>query len=171
MLYGNRIIVDNSSEVSNTVLAVENSRVVQVSPALSTAIYADGDVLFDAVAIPLAVRTYNGTGEIRSVCIIDKSNQGAAFDLWFLNANVSFGVVNNAPTLTAADATAALGRIIVATGDYDNFATSRIACPAFQPIMIQSGLNSGELYVAGVSRGTGTYATDGLVLNIGIARF
>ncbi len=74
-----------------------------VVPVCDTAIYAAGDTLFDRTAIPGAVRAAGFSSVLKSLTILDKDDQTAAqIDLFFLSANVAFGTLNAAPSISDA---------------------------------------------------------------------
>ena len=99
---------------------------------------------------------------------LDESGQGQPFDLYFLNAAVNVGPVNGLPNITAANARAILaGPFAVGSSDYRDFGACRVARSEFQPHMLRATVGTTSAFVAGVSRGTGTYAAAGLRFKLG----
>lgn len=150
-------------------MATIDGDVLALTPTLDTNIYADGDVLFDTVAISNAAAPSVEFMQVVSVNVLDEDDQGAAFDLVFLDALVSLGTVNAAVSVADANARSILGRIPIASGDYYDMGGCRIATVRLSgPLALKVAAGATTLYVAGVSRGTGTYTASGLKLKIGI---
>jgi hypothetical protein len=136
-------------------------------------ILASGDIISNPVELVINGKYPTGglRGEITSIVLHDKDNEGAALDLYFLDENQSLGTLNAAPNITDANSEKIFGVQAVATGDYKTLATGTIARPTLgQPIPFTALL--GSIWIAAVSRGTPTYtaATD-LRLRIGIRLF
>lgn len=68
---------------------------------LDTSAYSIGDVLTDTLEIDNMVRVNDGTGIFTSVTLIDEDDQGVAMTLVVLDANVSLGTKNSAPSISA----------------------------------------------------------------------
>ena len=150
-------------------MATIDGDVLALTPTLDTAIYADGDVLFDTVAIANAANSGVEFMQVVTINVLDEDDQGAAFDLLFLDSNVSIGTVNAAVSVTDANARSILGRVSVASGDYYDLGGCRIATVRLSgPLALKVAAGATTLYVAGVSRGTGTYTASGMKLKIGI---
>lgn len=137
--------------------------------SLDTSIYADGDVLADTQALPLAVKQPGGVARLVNLVVLDESDQGAAFDLLFFDADVSIGTENSAVSITDANARNIIGRVAIASGDYYDLVGSRIAVKSSIDQILKAASGATSLYVAAVSRGTGTYAAAGIRLKLGFA--
>jgi hypothetical protein len=142
--------------------------VLDLNPVLDTGPYADGDVLFDTVELPLSTGAVGNLVTLLSLLVLDESDQGQPFDLIFLDALNSLGTFNVAPNISDANARAILGRVQVLSSDYYDVGGARIAQPEFNPRILKAAAASRSLYVAGISRGTGTYAANGLRLKFGM---
>lgn len=141
---------------------------IEVTPTVDTSIYAAGDTLFDRTAIAGAARVAAGGGIIRSVTLLDKDdNTAAAITLFFLRANVAFGTLNAAPSISDANAMKIIGNVVIASGDFIDVTGSKVAPKS--GLAIPFTLDSGtSLYVAATCAGTPTQTAGGIVLNVGI---
>ena len=160
-------LIDNA--VSGSTLAVSTLlKITNVTLSLDTAAYADGDVLADSQIVTDCLRTTDGTGTITNVTCLDEDDQGFGFDLLFLDANVSLGTENAAPSITDANARNILGWVRVSASDFIDLGGTRLASvPCSIPVKGVSGAD--DLYVAAISRGTGTYTASGIVVRVAIA--
>lgn len=143
--------------------------VLDVTLTLDTAQYADGDVLADTQTLSNAVPVAGGRAKLISVNVLDESDQGAAFDLVFLDAGASLGTENSAPNISDANARSILGRIAIASGDFYDIGGSRIATVKDINLPLKAAASSRDLYVAAISRGTGAYAASGIRLKFGLS--
>jgi hypothetical protein len=150
---------------TNAALAPGN--VHNLTCTLDTSQYADGDVLFDTQEVPGFFP--NGVAYLLSVHVLDEDDQGAAFDLVFLESNQSIGTENSAPNISDANARKILGRVSIGAGDYYDIGGSRIATVMVPTLPLKCLGEDSSLYVAGISRGTGTYSASGLKLKLGKA--
>jgi hypothetical protein len=142
--------------------------VLDVTCTLDTSAYASGDLLFDTQAVTGFTRVNAGKVVIESLLVLDEDDQGVAFDLYFLDANVSMGSENSAPSISDANARNILGFVPVATTDYRDLGGCRVACVRGIGLEIKAGAGVTTIYVAGVN-GTGapTFTATGLKLKIG----
>ena len=145
--------------------------VMQIRPTLDTSAYADGDVLFVPVEL-VGLSAQNVPVLLQTLTVVDQSDQGAAFDLLFFRRSVALGTLNAAPSISDADALFFAGRVSVASSDYYDVGGARVADVAdlSRPRLMSTGENSSSLWVAGISRGTGTYAADALQIRLGFLR-
>jgi hypothetical protein len=144
--------------------------VVTITASLDTSAYADGDVLFDTQEIASAVRVNGHTCILQSVVVSDISDQGQPFDLIFFNANTSLGTENAAPDIDDTEVLTVIGRVQVTTVDYYDLGGNRVACVTGIGLPLKAGAATTSLYVAGVSRGTGTYGATALQIQFGFLR-
>ena len=72
--------------------------------SLDTSAYANNDLLADTQELANAVKVNDGWGTIESLTVIDQDDQGQVFDVWILDANVTFGTENSAPSISDANA-------------------------------------------------------------------
>lgn len=139
-----------------------------VTLVLDTSAYADGDLLSDVVEIPEAVRIEVGTGILKSIVVLDKDDQGAALDIAITRSSTSWGTINDAFSISDAIADDILWWWEFGAGDYfDGLAWQRIQKDDIgMPVAAETGSDS--LYIAAVSRGTGTYTVSGITVKVGI---
>lgn len=137
--------------------------------SFDTNIYASGDVLADTQTLTAAFRAADFGGVLQSITVIDKDDQGAAFDIYILDANNSLGTENSAPNISDANAAAIQGRIQIATGDYYDLGGCKVAHLSNLAIPIKP-LSGTTTLALGVINGTGTptYSASGVVLRLGI---
>ena len=148
--------------------------VIPLTPALDTSIYADGDVLFATTALAGMFRVAGGRSLVQSLAVIDTDDQGVAFDLFYLQTNVSLGTINAAPSITDADAIASNIRRIcrVESTDYIDLGGCRIANKDNIGAMIEAAAGVTGGYLAAITRGgTPTYTASGLLLRLGVIQF
>jgi hypothetical protein len=150
--------------------------VVTITPPLDTGgPHSDLDVLFNPIRLPAkntgsAISKFaevpNGAVDLISVVVIDQDDQGQPFDLLFMNAANSLGTPNQPANISDANALAIVGKVQVLSGDYSDIGGARIARPPVAAVeqLIQAGR---DLYVAAISRGTGTYTAAGLKITLG----
>lgn len=132
--------------------------------------YADADVLADTQEIANVFRLPGGTIWLQNIRIVDEDDQGAALDLIFLDAASSLGTENSAVSISDALSRTELWRVSVASGDYYDQGGSRIACIGSIATLLKAASGSTSLFVAAVSRGTGTYTAAGIRLKIGVQK-
>lgn len=143
--------------------------IVEVTLSLDTSAYASGDLLADTQAAASAVRLNAGYGVLHSVTVVDEDDNGAAFDIYFLSANNTFGSENSAPSISDASARDILGVLSVATTDYKDLGGVKIAFFSGINMIVKGASGSTSIYVAVVNgSGTPTYTASGVRLRLGI---
>lgn len=137
-------------------------------PVLDTSVYAAGDTLFDSTAVAGAVRTNGGTAVLRSLALLDKDdNTAAAIDLFFLRANVPFGTLNAAPSITDANGAKIIGFVSLVAGDFIDVGGSKVASKTGLNLVLSADSGT-TIYVAAVARGTPTQTLGGIQLTLGV---
>jgi hypothetical protein len=144
--------------------------ITTVTLSLDTSAYADGDVLADTQIVTNCFRINDGFGVIDSITVLDEDDQGAGFDLIFLDSNVSLGTENAAPSITDANARNILGWVRVSAADFIDLGGSRLATLTGLSLAVKAVSGTDDMYVAAISRGTGTYTASGIQLRIGISQ-
>lgn len=140
-----------------------------VTLSLDTSIYASGDVLADTQVLTSLFRISDGTGVLQSIQIIDQDDQKAAFDVYYLSANVAMGTENSAPSISDANAVNVVGPFSVAVADYKDLGGVSVAkiSGIGQAIKPATGTSNG--YIAVVNgTGTPTYTASGVKLRLGV---
>lgn len=143
--------------------------VIDLTLSTDTNVYADNEVLADTQELPLAVKQPGGIARLVSLVVLDEADQGAAFDLIVLDADVSIGTENGNVAITDTNARRIIGRVAIASGDYYDLVGSRIAVKNSIDQILKAASGSTSLYVAAISRGTGTYAASSIRLKFGFA--
>ena len=143
--------------------------VITVTPVVDTAAYTAGDLLFDTIEVPGAVRGDGGIAILQSVTILDKADQGVAMTLVVLNALTDMGTINSAPNPDDTEAETIIGWVPVATTDYIDVGASKIANVRNIGLVCKATAGTTSLYIAAINgAGTPTYgAASDLVLRLG----
>ena len=163
-----------------------NLNVVDATPTLDTSAHADGDYM-DTVKVSDAFleipnlestefQSGAHTGVLLSLSVIDKDDQGQAFDCHFFASEPTVTSAKNAAfNMTDANLESAgyLGKVSIESGDYYNMANNQVASKANLGLAIKNtiakaGTDFDAVWCVLVSRGTGTYTASGLVLRFGI---
>jgi hypothetical protein len=142
----------------------------ELTPAVDTAIYAVDDVLFVPTEITNVFRMAdelrkNGSCVIlNSVIMLDVDDETAfSVDLLFFRSNVTLGTINEAVTISDADADELIGVMNIAASDVVDLVNSKAYFKNGLGIPMQGSADSTSLYVGAVLRsGTPTFtaATD-----------
>lgn len=149
-----------------SVKRINASRVISVTPTISTTAYASGDQVGGIMTLSDAIRydsvVGKGFSEIVSVTILDGSKQNAAMDIWFFHTSPTVTSVDNgAFAMTYANLAAqAVGMVQVGlSGTYSSAAAVSVCSTCNLNLPAESAANSSKLYAIAVVRGTPTYAT------------
>jgi hypothetical protein len=96
------------------------SNIIEITPTISTSIYADLDQLGDVKKLTNALDVSSDTGVVMSVIVIDKAKQNASLDLLLFDEEPTVTSTDNAkldiPDSEMVDKY--LGRISIDTTDY-----------------------------------------------------
>lgn len=144
------------------------SNLIDVAPTFTAGAYSSGDVLFITTTVSDAVRTNGGRAILQSITVLDKDDQGIAFDLYLFRSNVSLGTLNEAPSISDADALECLGHVAVASGDYKDVGGAKVATVKNIGLLLEADSGSKSLYVAAVTGGTPTHTASGMELRLGL---
>ncbi len=141
----------------------------QVVPVVLNAdAYDAGDVLFDRTLISANVFPATGTVLfLRKAIIFDLDGQtAAAGELIFQNADVTFGTKDSAPSMSDANAPAIVARVPYASSDWLGLGGFKMCSlsPLEEAVWPAGGLTS--LWVSGMTQGTPTQTTGGIVLSL-----
>lgn len=129
---------------------------VTVVPVITTPPYTAGDAV-GAVQPLLNVR------HIHSLCILDKSNQKAAFDiLLFSQSPTAATITDNTAFAWSTDDQNLIARIAVATGDYVTVAGEAVCQKSSLDLLLHPTGSDSTIYAAVVTSGTPTYAVGAL---------
>lgn len=170
-LIGKVGIDQTTSGTTNAVYALETSDLIEVVLTTDTLVYAAGDVLADTQPVTGVARVNDGTAMLQNLIITDADDQGQAMDIVFLKANVSLGTENAAVSITDANAKEIVGIVSVAANDFIDLGGVRVAHVAVPaPIILKAATGTTTVYIAAISRGTGTYTAAGLSVKLGLIR-
>lgn len=142
--------------------------VFDLTLSLDTAAYAVGDVLADSQEITNFFPVATTAVKIASIVVLDEDDQGGAFDILFLDSNVSIGSENAAISVSDANARKIVGHISVVGADYIDLGGSRLATIDGRNLIIKAASGATSIYIACLSQDTKTYTASGLKLKIGI---
>ena len=137
--------------------------VVTVTCSLPTGALTSGDVMFDTQEIAGAVQLSGGVSILQSVTVLDKDDQGIAFDLVFLDAATSIGTEDSAVSISDANAEDILGAVSIVAGDYVDLISSQVATKTGIGLEMKADAST-SLYVAGITRGAPTYSAAGVII-------
>lgn len=141
--------------------------IVDVTPVCDTSAYTAADVLFDSTEVANAVRVSGGRSELVSVSLLDEDDQtAAAIDLYFLRSNVSLGTINNAVSITDANAREILGYVAIGSGDFKDLINSKLACIKNINLLVEPTTGT-SIWVAATCAGTPTQTASGIKLRLG----
>ncbi|MEF3074122.1 hypothetical protein V2P20_03700 [Methylobacter sp. Wu1] len=167
-----KISIDQTTTGStNAVYSLETSDLIEVVLSTDTLIYAIGDVLADTQPVAGVTRLNDGTAMLQNLIITDADDQGQAMDIVFLKSNVSLGAENAAVSITDTNAKEIVGIVSVAANDFIDLVGVRVAHVAVPaPIILKAAAGTTTVYIAAISRGTGTYTATGLSVKLGLIR-
>lgn len=160
---GSRTIVSDDAPLPTGV----GGNIVSITPVCDAAAYTANDVLFDSTEVAGAVRVSGGRSELVSILLLDEDdNTAATITLYFLRSNVSIGTINNAISVTDANAREIIGAVKLATSEYSDMVNSQIACKVNVGLMIEPTTGT-SIWVAASTAGTPTQTASGIKLQLG----
>ncbi len=163
----------SSTELKALLNAVSSSIMVEVTLTLDTSAYAAGDVLADTQEIADALPAAGEAVTLQSLVILDKSDQAQGLDILILRSDTSIGTENVAFSPSDAVSAEILAVVEIAAGEYYDMTNNQLVRKGNSDIgmgMVLEPTSGTSLYIAAVSRGTGTYAADGIVVKLGFSR-
>lgn len=134
-------------------------RKLEVTPTISTLIYAAGDAVGGLMEFPFAIGYPGKTGRIVGIEIVDKAAQAAAMTLQLFDRTFTPTADNAAYAPSDADAANAVGNIAVAAADYAGGTLNKIATKGDLSIPFQLPSNGTSLFGQLFTQGTPTYAS------------
>ena len=153
-----------------------NYAIIRVTPTLSTDAYADGDVLFNSVAIPNAVLGNGGCSKLTGMFILNQNTTVIDGTFIFSENAMTLGTINATANISDADIEAGniTGKVHLdgsesGTGHLDNAKLYNAAYNASVehsvPQLLQAAAGSTSVYVACIiTGGTPTLAADDIDL-------
>jgi hypothetical protein len=163
-----RLLLLASLLASCNLVEADTLHYIEATLSLDTSQYASGDVLADSQQVKFVSPTSSKNVMLYSLTVLDKDDQAKAMDVCFLRSNVSIGTENSPVSVTDANADEILGCVEVAADDYVDLANSQIVTKTGIGLVLREASTSGDVYVAAVSRSTGTYTASGIALKLGL---
>lgn len=163
----------SSTELRALLNAVSSGIMAEVTLTLDTGAYSSGDVLADTQEIADALPAAGESVTLQSLVLLDKSNQAQGVDILILRSNTSIGTENDAFSPSDAVSAEILAVVEIASGNYYDMTNNQLARKNNSDTgmgMVLKPTTGTSLYIAAVSRGTGTYAADGIVVKLGFSR-
>lgn len=145
--------------------------VIPVTLSLDTSAYADGDVHADFQEVTGFFSRAGGRALIQSVSVVDKDDQGIAFDILTTPLAVSLGTENSAPNISDTNAETVQRLTRVETSDYIDLGGVRVATKTGLGLMVEADVASTSLRIGTIIRGIGTYTASGVILRFGVIHF
>lgn len=143
-------------------------RIVDISLTPEASALDAGDVAVAITEIPNFFRDKGQAAKLLSMMLIDGADQGAALAFYFFQETVTFGTLDAAPSLSDADALKFLGRVVIATGDYDDLGGVRVAHRTGLDFLLKGAATSNSLWVAATCVATPTFGANPIVLRLGV---
>lgn len=151
------------------------SKLIVVTPTISTSAYTSGDQLGSLEEIPSAI--HRGQGHLESITLVDKAKRNVALDVLLFSQLPTLLSVDNG-TFSISDAEVAakcLGVINFLDTDYTDLGSNSVASISAIGLIVKSlgqqnvnNARPSSLWAVLVSRGTPTYtSTTDLVLKFG----
>lgn len=145
------------------------SKIVSVTPVISTSAYTTGDQIGGIQTLSDAI-LYDSESKgaiITDICIIDADSQSAPIDIFFFRTLPTVASVDNgAATITDAEmAEKCIGHVSVLAGDYATLASNALATVRNVSLLVRSTqddasvINMKQVYAVAVIRATKTYTT------------
>lgn len=154
--------------LAKIIASIGAAKLADVALTTDTSAYASGDVVADRQVISNATRAKNAPALLQSLMLIDKADQGAALEVLFFSDDVALGTENAAPSISDANALTFLGRVSIATTDYQDLGGAKVAHKTGLSLLMSPKTDTRDIYVAVLNgSGTPTYAADSLVLRLG----
>ena len=142
--------------------------VIDVTLVTDTNAYADNDVLVVPQAVPGIFTEAGGVRRLQSVTLLDEADQGQDIDLLFFDASADLGTINDAVSISDADARKILGKVSVLQANYTDLVNSQLATVSALDLIMKAADPSAACYIGAVLRsGTPTYAAASLKLKLG----
>lgn len=143
---------------------MRDGSLITLVPAISAAIYADGDVLFAPTKLLDVAQDTKGLATLRTLLVLDGADQKQAIDLLFFSRDPGdIGAANAPLAMSDAEAAFLLATVRIAAADYVSGNANAYQTKQLE-LLMGCEQKSKDLWVAGVVRsGTPTYgAVDAL---------
>ena len=139
----------------------------QIEPPTETDEYADGDVIFAPIEVPVTL-VNNNSFLLDTLLLVDDDELKKALDLIFLRSQVNIGEVNAAATVPSAGSADFLGTVKIAAANYADQGEFSTVQKTDLGMIFSVAEGAESLWVAGVAREKVTYTSKvGLSLKLG----
>ena len=147
----------------------DNITVIKPTITVDTAIYAALDVLGAAatsgiVTITDAMRVIGGSGVLETISVFDDDNEKAVISLLFFDSLPSGGtyIGNGALALAAGDKAKYIGKVNIASADYETLGGKAFACLKNVGLHLKASGSTNLYMIPLITSGTPTFtaATD-----------
>lgn len=138
---------------------------ITITPTMDTSALTANDVWFDSTVVTNASRATDEPVILAGIVLYDQDDQtAAAGTVYVLQANVSVGTINNAPSISDANALNIIAAIPFASADWKDLGGVKInrLSPAYFPLMCIPASGTRNIYVAAVNEGTPTNTATGV---------
>lgn len=131
-----------------------------------------GDVVGGLITIPVTTNGQFTTGVLRSVCIVDDDEQDAALTIYLFDSEPAGTAIADdaAFTLSATDAAKLIGKVVLASADYETIGGLSWQRVSGTDVDIEFATANGNLYAYVVCTATPTYSAIGPTLRFSIQR-
>lgn len=120
------------------------------------AAHAAGDVVGGLVTIEVSPKGQQTSGTLVSICLTDDSAQDADLALYIYDSEPSTIADNDAFTLNAANIKKQIGKVTIATGDWETIGSDGWVEKKGSDVNVKFSTPDGQLYCYAVYRGAGT---------------
>lgn len=146
--------------VSNELVHVPLAESVSVTPTVSASPdYTAGDTVGGIQTLTGMARFSGGTAELVSLAIVDKANQKPEFTILFFSSNPAVATTtDNAAFAWSTDISKYIGKIAIATADYETIDSQAIACKRDLNLLLKSS-GSANLFAVAVAVGAPNLAS------------
>ncbi len=148
------------------------SSLINVTPVCDTSAYGAGDTLFDRTLVANAVPENDACAILQSIAVLDEDFQAAAvMTFFFLDADVAFGTLNAAPSMTDANARNIMGSVAMPSANFLSLTGSRQAYIGNLGFIVKPAVGTRSIWVAATTAGTPTQTASGIKLRLGFRAF
>tara|TARA_X000001382_G_scaffold97807_1_gene72141 strand:- start:13861 stop:14424 length:564 start_codon:yes stop_codon:yes gene_type:complete len=168
-----------SANSAGSSISTGRRKIIRVTPVLDTSEYAVGDVLFNSVAIPNAVKEIGGCSKLVAMFVLNQSVSDIDVDFIFSENSLTLGAQNETAGIGDANMEAAnivgflhLDSNIGTTQSIDNSEIKRVydagagdsGGSVATPILLQAASDSTSVYVAATTSTVATHQADAIDL-------
>jgi hypothetical protein len=145
-----------------------NQDVITVTPTLDTSAYTANDVLFDRTRVTGACKQADGKCILDSIVVIDDDDQTAAnLTFYILDADVTLGTANAAPSISDANNNNVLCVIPLASTLILDVTGSKVGSLHNIGCVVKTTTGTSDVWVAATTAGTPTQTASGYQVRLG----